>query len=335
MTHDDELRTPTPATRRRFLLAAAAASALSAGARAQPAFPERPIRLIVPNPPGGPSDIAARLLAEDMRAALGQPLVVDNRPGATGMIGNAAAAAAPPDGYTVLVTSLSNHVIAPLVQKPAQFDPQADLAAVGLALRAVGLLVTGRAVPARSMRDFIAYAKARPGQLNYGSAGIGATNHIAIEQFKSLAGVDLVHVPYKGSGPMVTALMAGEVQFALLDFASAQPGLRNGSFVALAQTAARRHAALPDVPTLAEAGFRDWDPSFWIGLAVPKGTPGAVVARLNAALNAALAQTAVKARAQAYGWELVGGAPKVLADTVARDLSAYARTIGQLGIKGG
>lgn len=318
---------------RRSFIAATAALAVAGGARAQAAFPDRPLRLVVPNPPGGPSDIVGRFLAESMRADLGQAVVIDNRPGASGLIGTAAVASAPADGYTVLVTSRSNHVMAPLVQRNAQVNPQRDLEPVGLALRAIGMFVTSSQSGFRSMKDLLAAAKASPGKLNFGSAGIGATNHIAVEQFAALAGVNLTHVPYKGSGGLITGVMAGEVQLALLDFSSAQAGIKAGSIVPLVQTGARRHVTLPHLPTLAEAGFRNFDPSFWIGLAVPTGTPAPVAARLNAALNKALADTQMKARAQVNGWELVGGAPRVLADLVAQDMNEYPALVRRLEIK--
>jgi tripartite-type tricarboxylate transporter receptor subunit TctC len=322
-------------TKRRELLALGAAClAAGQGAWAQTAtFPDRPIRLIVPNPPGGPSDIVARFLSDAMRTDLGQSLVIDNRPGAAGMIGTSAVVSAPADGYTVLVTSRTNHIIAPLVQKSTQFDPQRDLLPVGLALRAVGMLVTNSKAPFKTFKELLAYAKANPGKLFYGSAGTGATNHIAVEQFKALAGIDIVHVPYKGSGPMITGLMGNEVQLALLDFSSAQPGIKSGMLVPLVQTAAQRLTSMQQVPTLAESGFRNFDPSFWIGLAAPKATPPEVVARLNKAMNIALADTQMKARAQVNGWELVGGAPKVFEEAIAQDLAAYPGLIRKLDIK--
>ncbi|RZL91942.1 MAG: tripartite tricarboxylate transporter substrate binding protein [Variovorax sp.] len=320
-------------TRRSFLATAALAGLAAHPAWATGAFPQRPIKLVVPNPPGGPSDIVARFLAESMREDLGQPLVIDNRPGAAGLIGSAAVASAPADGYMVLVTSRSNHIVAPLVQQGARVDPPRDLAPVGLALRAVGILATPAKSPWRNLREFIAQAQSQPGKLFYGSAGIGATNHIAIEQFKSLAGIELVHVPYKGSGPLVTGLMAGEVQLALLDFSSAQPGLKGGTIVPLAQTAARRLPSMSEVPTLAESGLPQYDPSFWIGLAVPRGTPPEVVARLNRALNKALADTQMKARAQVNGWELVGGAPQVLEATIRRDMADFPPLVRRLDLK--
>ena len=323
-------------TRRSFMATTALAGLASLAGRptwAEAAFPQRPIKLVVPNPPGGPSDIVARFLAETMRAELGQPLVIDNRPGAAGLIGSAAVANAPPDGYSVLVTSRSNHIVAPLVQQGAQVDPPRDLAPVGLALRAVGILATPGKSPWRNLREFIAQAKAQPGKLFYGSAGIGATNHIAIEQFKSLAGIDLIHVPYKGSGPLITGLMAGEVQLALLDFSSAQPGLKGGTIAPLAQTASRRLASMADVPTLAESGFARYDPSFWIGLAVPRGTPPEIVARLNQALDRALADTQMKARAQVNGWELVGGSPQAVGATIRQDMADFPPLVRRLDLK--
>lgn len=317
--------------RRHFLLASAA---LTNHVFAQGgAFPDRAIKLIVPNPPGGPSDIVARFIAETMRTSLGQPLVVENRPGATGLIGTAAVTSAPADGYTILVTSRTNHVLAPLVQKQSQVDPVRDLMPVGLALKAVGMFVTHSEAPFKTLPEMLAYAKSNPKKLFYGSAGIGATNHIAVEQFKAIAGVNIEHVPYRGSGPLINGLMSGEVQLALLDFSSAQPGIQGKRLVPLAQTANRRLPSLKDVPTLSELGFKNYDPSFWIGLAVPKGTPREAVERVNKALNVALNDTQMKARAQVNGWELIGGAPEMLTNTVAQDLRDYPELVKRLDIK--
>ncbi|WP_043113820.1 Bug family tripartite tricarboxylate transporter substrate binding protein [Pseudacidovorax intermedius] len=325
-------------TRRHFLagiapLALPLALPTSAFAAEESSYPQRPIKLVVPQPPGGPSDIVARFLAESMRASLGQPLVIDNRPGAAGLIGTAAAAAAPADGYTVLVTSRSNHIIAPLVQQGATVQPTRDLMPVGLALRAVGILATPARSPWRNLRELVATAKAQPGKLFYGSAGIGATNHIALEQFKTLAGIELVHVPYKGSGPLITGLMAGEVQLALLDFSSAQPALKGGSIVPLAQTGLRRLHSMAEVPTLTEEGFPRFDASFWIGLAVPQGTPAALIARLSKALDTALADTQMKARAQVNGWELAGGGPAPLEALILQDMTDFPPLVRRLDLK--
>ena len=218
---------------------------------AQDVFPSRAVRLVVPAPPGGLSDLVGRVIADAMQADLKQTVVVDNRPGAAGLIGTQAVSESPADGYTVLLTSTSNHILAPLTQKAARVDPPRDLAPVGLAVRTVGVLVVAAAVPVRTLGKFVAFARSHPGQLNYASAGIGSANHVLTERFKTLAGIDLTHVPYRGGAPMMTALMAGEVRFGLLDFATAEGALRLGKVRALAQTGTRRHVALAQVPTLA------------------------------------------------------------------------------------
>jgi tripartite-type tricarboxylate transporter receptor subunit TctC len=294
---------------------------------------DRSVRFIAPAAPGGISDLLGRLLAEGMAGPLGQPIVVENRAGASGLIGTQAVVHAPADGRTVLVTSLSNQVMAPLLQK-AGFDPEADLQPVGLAVRMVGLLLVHQTVAARSLKDFIALARTPGRHLAYGSAGQGSANHIAVEQFKAVTAADLLHVPYKGGAPAVTALMGGEVQFALLDFGTALTALKSGQVRALAQTGTRRHVALPDIPTLAEAGVPAFDPGFWVGLAVPRGTPAPAVAALNGALQRALDTTAFKARAQANGWVLAGGPPQALAQQVHQDLTTYRPVVQRVGLAG-
>jgi len=299
-------------------------------AHAEGPNPSKPLRLVVPAPPGGLTDTIARLLADGLQLELHQTVVVDNRPGAAGLIGTQAVVDAPGDGYTLLMTSTSNHVLAPLIQKSARVDPARDLQPVALALRTVGILVVPTALGPRTLAEFIALARSRPGQMNYASSGVGSANHVLTERFKLLAGIDLFHVPFRGGAPLVSAVMGGEVQFALTDYATLEPALRAGRARALAQTGVHRHLALPDVPTLGEAGFKDYDPSFWIGVAAPKATPVALIAALNTAINRVLAQSAFKARAQALGWTLVGGAPSVLADLVGREVAAYRETINFL-----
>jgi tripartite-type tricarboxylate transporter receptor subunit TctC len=301
-------------------------------AQAQDAFPSKPLRLVVPAPPGGLTDTVGRLLAEGLQSELRQSVVVDNRPGAAGQIGTQAVAEAAGDGYTLLMTSTSNHVLAPLTQKSSRIDPSRDLLPIALALRTVGVLVVPTGLAARTLPEFIALARNRPGQLNYASSGIGSANHVFTERFKQLLGIDMVHVPFRGGAPLMSAVMGGEVQFALMDYATVEPALRSGRARVLAQTGTIRHVAMPDVPTLAQAGVRDFDPSFWIGVAAPKTTTAEVIAALNAATNRVLAQTAFKARAQAQGWILVGGAPSVLAETVSREAAAYRETVNGLNL---
>ena len=315
------------ASRRSVLVALLAQAGVAA--MAQDVVPARALRIVVPFPPGGLNDSVGRLLADAMAPALGQAVVIDNRSGAAGLIGTQAVATAAPDGGTMLLTSTSNHVLAPLTQA-AEKDPTADLVPVGLALRTVGVLVVGKDVPARSLAEFVTLARSQPRVLNFASSGPGSANHLQTQQFATLAGIELVHVPYRGGGPLMAALMAGEVQFALLDYASAASAIASGRVRALAQTGTRRHVALPSVPTLAESGYSSFDPVFWIGLAAPPATSVAIVARWNAALNSALAQTALKARAQALGWTLVGGPPEVLARTVTQDREAFKTTAASL-----
>jgi tripartite-type tricarboxylate transporter receptor subunit TctC len=319
---------PTHFASRRSVLVALLAQ-VGGAAVAQDVLPARALRLVVPFPPGGLNDSVGRLLADAMAPTLGQAVVIDNRSGAAGLIGTQAVAAAAPDGGTLLLTSTSNHVLAPLMQA-GEKDPAADLVPVGLALRTVGVLVVATDVPARSLPEFVSLARGKPRVLNFASSGPGSANHLQTQQFATLAGIELVHVPYRGGGPLVAALMAGEVQFALMDYASVAPALASGRVRALAQSGTRRHVALPAVPTLAESGFSGFEPSFWIGLAAPRGTPAATVARWNAALNSALAQTALKARAQALGWTLVGGPPEALARTVVQDREAFKTAAASL-----
>jgi tripartite-type tricarboxylate transporter receptor subunit TctC len=321
----------THSATRRSVLATLLAIACGTAA-AQGISSTRALRLVVPFPPGGLNDSVGRLLAEAMQSALGQPVVVDNRSGASGLIGTQAVASAAPDGNTLLLTSTSNHVLAPLLQGTGQ-DPAADLVPVGLALRAVGVLVVPADVPARSLAEFIALARSKPRALNYGSSGQGSANHLQTHQFATQAGIELVHVPYRGGGPLLTALMSGEVQFALLDFASVSSALSSGRLRALVQSGANRHVGLPSVPTFTEAGLAGLDASFWIGLAAPPGTPAAAVDRWNAALNKALTQTAIKARAQALGWSLAGGPPEVLSRTVARDRESFKAAAAALRVE--
>ncbi len=318
-------------TRRVFAISLAAGP--FARVLAQENYPDRPIRLVVPSPPGGPSDLMARLLADGMRPVLQQPIAVDNRTGAAGLIGTAAVAQAAPDGYTVLLTTRSNHVMAPLVNAQAPVNPSRELASIGLAVRSLVVLATSGKTGFKSLGEFIAAAKANPGKLSYGSAGVGATNHIGVEQFKSVAGVDLLHVPYRGSGPLITALMSGEVQLAMLDYASSQAAIKAGSLVALAQSAKSRYPTASGIPTLNELGFGAADLSFWLGMSVPRATPGPIVEKLNAAMNAALRATTFRAYAQANAWEVVGGAPSMLDQAIQADLNTLPALIKKLNIQ--
>ena len=301
-------------------------------AQAQIAYHERPVKLIVPSPAGSIHDTFARLVAELMRVDLKQTIVIENKPGATGMLASKFVASSPADGYTVLVTSLSNHVLAPLIQNSQKFDAQVELKPVGLAFSAVGLMLVSKAVEADSLKAFVELAKRAPGKLNYGSAGQGSTIHIQTEMLNQISGIDVTHVPYKGSTPALVALMANEVQFLSIDLATAKPAIASGNVRAIAQTGPKRHGAFPKVLTLAESGYGSFAPTFWLGMAVPKGTPDAVVKRLNQALNIALAKPAFKERADSEGWTVLGGPPEALAELVTNDIKQYSEVIKRLNL---
>lgn len=321
---------------RRAAMLAAAGSLLGGGgtmpASAQDIYPSRPVKLVVPAPPGGLTDTIARLLGESLQRSLGQPFVVDNRTGAAGMMGTQFVVDSPADGYTVLVTSTTNHVLAPLTQKGSRTDPQRDLQAIGLVLQTVGILAVPASLPVRSLPELIADVRAHPGKWNYGSTGIGSAGHVHSERFKALAGIDLFHVPYRGGAPLVQALSAGEVQVAMLDYGSAEAALAAGRIRALVQSGSRRHPALSSVPTFAEAGWPGYDPSFWVGLAVPRATPQVAVDRLGAALATALSETRMKARAQALGWTLADGSAQALTRVAAQDTDIFRAEVNRLNL---
>jgi tripartite-type tricarboxylate transporter receptor subunit TctC len=301
-------------------------------ALAQDAYPDRPVKLIVPSPPGSIHDNFARFVSELMRVDLKQTIVIENKPGATGMVASKFVASSPADGYTLLVTSLSNHVLAPVIQQSQKFDTQVELKPVGLAFSAVGLMLVNKSVEADSLKTFVELAKRSPGKLNYGSAGQGSTIHIQTEMLFQLSGADVTHVPYKGSIPALTALMAKEVQFLSIDLATARTAIASGHARAIAQTGPKRHSAFPQVLTLAESGYGNFAPVFWIGLAAPKGTPDAVVRRLNQALNSALSKPVFREKAEAEGWTVLGGPPEALADLVATDVKQYSEVVKRLNL---
>jgi tripartite-type tricarboxylate transporter receptor subunit TctC len=273
---------------RRALLATLAVLACAAApwARAQaPAatgdYPNRPIKLIVPFAPGGGTDVTARMVAERLRAELGQPIVIDNRPGATGTIGTAAALQAAPDGYTLLFTTSTNQVIAPLLMEKAPYDGAKDFTPITQLIRYLGVLLVSNSVPAKNMQELIAYAKQRPGKLNYGSAGIGSTNHLLGEMLKNRTGMDLVHVPYKGSAPASQALAADEIQVFFDTVPGAQTWMKQGKVKLIATASDKRSSLLPDTPSLVELGVFEGAADYWMGLMAPPNMPPALVARIH------------------------------------------------------
>ena len=300
---------------------------------AQSTYPVKPIRVIVGFAPGGGTDIATRTLGAKLAESLGQPIVVDNRPGAGGQIGNALAAAAAPDGYTLLMTANGPHVIAPSLYPSVGYNIFRDYAAISLVNTNPYVLVVHPSVPAASVKEFVAWLKANPGQSNFSSAGNGTPAHLAGELFKSMAGVKMAHVPYKGAAPALGGLIAGEVNVLFSEMLTAAPQLKSGKLRALAVTTAARTPFLPDLPTIAESGLAGYDVSVWYGLLAPAGTPKAIVARLNADAARALATPDLKERFAKMGSTAASSTPEEFDAFIRRDYERWARVIKSAGIK--
>lgn len=252
-----------------------------AGVEAAENFPARPIHIVVPAPAGGPLDYRIRLIAEKLSPSLGQPIVIDNRPGAAGVLAAGQVAQAKPDGYALFFGHAGTHSFAPHVQAQIPYDPVKDFAPVALVTFASMYLYAPAASPAHTVRDLGAAARAKPGTMTYGSVGVGSPSHVAMEWFKRMAGIDLVHVPYKGSAPLVTAMLGGEVDVAFDAFVPAMEHVKSGKLRVLGTTRARRWPAFPGIPTIAESGMPGFELRIWTGIFAPAGTPNAIVARLN------------------------------------------------------
>ena len=271
-------------------------------------YPSRPIRFIVPYPPGGGTDVVARILQEALAAELGQPVIIDNRGGAAGNLGTDIAAKAPPDGYTVLFT-LSSHTINPKLYDKLPFDVERDFVPISVVALIPQILVAHPSVPANTVQELIALAKANPGKLNYASVGTGSPGHIAGELFKLKTGVDIVHVPYKGGGPAVVDTIGGQVQLLFVSMPAAWQYVKAGKLKAIAVTSAKRSIAAPDVPTVAESGIPDYVVDSWYGALVPAKTSPSVVTRLNAAFAKVLDNPRIKERLLAQGAEAAPSTP--------------------------
>src|ERR1700730_7956286 len=267
------------------LFAPQLAAVLAAGAAQAQDYPSRPVKIIVPTPPGGPVDVIARITANYLQTALGKGFVVENRAGAGNTIGSKDAAEAEPDGYTLLYSAASGLIIAPLLHPDAGYDPLKSFDPVALVGASSLVLVVNPAVPAATVPELVAYAKANPGKVNFSSGGIGVLPHLIGELFKARAGIDIVHVPYKGGGPSVTDLIAGNVQMTFEGASVLLPLIQAGKLRALAVTAPKRIAQLPDVPTMIESGYPNFVTTAWTGLLAPAHTPPAIIAKLNATIN--------------------------------------------------
>ncbi|MGC1573723.1 MAG: tripartite tricarboxylate transporter substrate binding protein [Pseudolabrys sp.] len=296
-------------------------------------YPTRPITLIVPFPPGGSTTVMARNVADKMTATLGQPVVVENRGGAGGTIGTRSVAKAAPDGYTILLSYTATMAIAPSMNVNAGYDPRKDFVPIGMIGFAPNVLVVHPSLPARSVAELIAYAKAAPAPVQYGSPGVGTVNHLAGEYLASETGVKLQHVPYKGNGPAMGDLLGGHIPMMFVPIPVALGNVKAGTLRGLAITTAKRSGLLPDLPTLAESGVPGFDVALRYGLMAPTGTPPAVIARLNRELNAALATEDVKQRLATEGAEALPGTPEAYAADVDADEKKWSGLVKKLGIK--
>jgi tripartite-type tricarboxylate transporter receptor subunit TctC len=316
-------------TRRSFVGAVAALP--WAFAAAQPAYPSGPIHIIVPYPAGGATDTLARLLAQDLQTTWGKPVIVENKPGASGTIGGQLVAKAAPDGHTVLMGITALAQLPSLMKMP--FDPLKDLAPVLEVARSQSLLVVPADSLASDLRQFVALAKANPRRFSYGSYGNGTSSHIQGELFRLQTGVDIVHVPYKGSAPLITDLLGGQVNASFVDSASIAPHLKSGKLRVLAVTGNRRSPLVPDARTMAELGFKDFEPMGWFGMFMPAATPPALVNKFAAAAARIVQQPQAQARVQGLGLVPVGNAPQEFARTVRGDAALYARIIKAANIR--
>lgn len=326
--------------RRSFLLAAplSVAAALPPPAAAQSqaapgaAWPIRTLRIISPFPPGGAADLLSRMLAEELTVPLRQSVVVENRTGAGGSVGTEAAVRSAPDGYTLLMASTGTHAINPALYQ-LSYDPVRDTAPVALIATVPSVLVVHPAVPAANLAELLALARSRPGELSYGSGGTGSAQHLFMELLKQMARVDIQHIPYRGTGPSMVDTVGGRLQMMFDTIPTALPHIRDGRVRAVAVTTAGRHSALPDVPPIAESGVSGYEGLGWYGIAVPTGTPPAIVARLHRELATLLARPDVRAKLTAQGVDPEPGGPAEFAALIERDRARWARVIREGGIR--
>jgi tripartite-type tricarboxylate transporter receptor subunit TctC len=297
-------------------------------------YPSKPIRLVIPFAPGSLADSVPRLMQPALESSLGQRLVIEHRPGAGGNVGAQAVVSSAPDGYTLLMAATNNLVINQFVFQDMKFDPLADLAPVSLVVEVPLILQTHPGVPAKSLGEFIAYAKAHPGKLNYGSPSTGTLPHLAMEIFARTAGLDLVHVPFKGGAPAMNALIANDVQAMLIGYATTAGQVKSGQVRPIAVASSRRLAALPQVPTFGEAGYPELQaavPGNWWGMAAPKGTPSAVVQRLAREIGAALNDPAIRQKYEDLGLTPIGSTPEQFASGLPEQAQKWRAVLQKIG----
>jgi tripartite-type tricarboxylate transporter receptor subunit TctC len=307
----------------------------STGALAQ-VYPSKPVRLVVPYAAGGPADLLAREVARGLSEALGQPFIIEPKAGGGSMIGTEAVVRASPDGHTFLVSTAASHIVSPAMEKSPRYDGLKDLAPVAMFANVPNVISANLSVPAGNVKELIAYAKANPGKLSYGSAGNGSSPHLAGEMFKLMAGVDLVHVPYKGAQPAVIDLLGGAIQLGFVNISAVLPHIRSGKMKAYAVTSLQRSGALPELPTADEGGLSGYEVTSWYGLAAPIGTPRAVIDTLHAAIRKVMSDPAMKKRLlETQGAEPYLMSPEEFAAFLRKDHDRLVKLIRAAGLRPG
>jgi tripartite-type tricarboxylate transporter receptor subunit TctC len=318
--------------KRRTLLLAAALAALPMAAFAQ-GYPSKPIRFVVPYPPGGPLDTIARLLGQKVSEGVKQPVIVENKPGAGGNIGADFVAKSLADGHTILMGAVATHAINPTLYAKIPYDPVRDFAPITQVASTPNVLVVNTSLPVSSVAELITHAKANPGKLNFGSGSTGSAGHLAGELFNSLAGVQMAHIPYKGAAPAMQDLIGGQIHLMFDNLASSLTQVRAGRVKALAVTTAKRSSLAPELPTIAESGLAGFDISTWFGIFAPAGTPREAIARLHAEFTRALAAPDVREKMLNMGAEPVGNTPAEFATFIRAEVEKYARVIKASGAR--
>jgi tripartite-type tricarboxylate transporter receptor subunit TctC len=318
-----------------MLVAALSALLMAGEASAQAGYPERPVRMIVAFPPGGPSDIVGRLMADKLTEALGKPFVVENVSGASGNIGTERAAKAVPDGYTLLISAPGPLVVNPSIYPKLPLDPVRDFAPISQLCFTPNVLVVNNDLPVRTVQELVALARKNPGKLSFASGGAGTSNHLAAELFKLMAGIDLTHVPYRGVSVSVPDILAGRIPVAFLSTPTALPLVRDGKLRALAVGTTKRWPAAPDIPTMEEAGIRGFQSTVWHSFLAPAGTPAAIVQRLHRETLAILARPDVRKIFDAQGLAVIGNTPAEFAAIIKAERQQWTKVIAKAGLKAG
>ena len=320
--------------RRLLLQAGTAAAAFAAlpAVRAQ-SWPNGPIRIVVGFPPGGGADALARVVGEKLQGLWKQPVVIDNKPGASGTLAAEYVAQQASDGSTLLLTTINSHALAPAVLPKLRYHPERDFVPVALLGLTPNLLIAGAQQPARTVKDIVALCKAQPGKVTFGSAGPGTAQHFALELFKLRAKVDALHIPYKGSGPLLTDLIGGQIQYSFETMAAATPHVKSGRAIAIAQTRARRVKAYPDVPTMQEQGFAGFETFNWYGISGPGKLPAPIAQKMNKDLQAVLALAEVREKFDAFGVEDGGGSPERFAELVRSEIVKWAKVAKEANVR--